>query len=55
MNNWLGRTGRLEGVWHMIALLGLGELSNKPKNMIFEAKLREISVNRCCTGRHCAM
>ena len=33
-----------------------GELSNKPKNIIFEqdeAKLREISVNECCTSKHC--
>ena len=28
------------------------KLSNNHKNIILEAKLREISVNGCCTGKH---
>ena len=28
-------------------------LLNNPKNMIFEAKLRELSVDKCGTSRHC--
>ena len=29
------------------------KLSNNHKNITFEAKLREISANGCCTSRHC--
>ena len=28
-------------------------LLNNPENIMVEAKLRELSVHRCCTGRHC--
>ena len=51
MNDQSRRTGRLEvgPVYDSPA----GEHSKKPKKIIFEAKLREISVNGCWTGRHC--
>ena len=28
-------------------------LLNNPENIMVEAKLRELSVHRCCTSRHC--
>ena len=28
-------------------------LLNNPENIIFEAKLRELSVHRCSIGKHC--
>ena len=28
-------------------------LLNNPENIIFNAKPRQLSVHRCCTGRHC--
>ena len=35
----------------MIALLG--KFSNNCENIIFEAKLKELSVDKCGTSRHC--
>ena len=29
------------------------KLSNNPENIIFEAKLRELSVHECSTSKHC--
>ena len=51
MSDQSRRTGRLEvgPAYDSPA----GEHSKKPKKINFEAKLREISVNRDWTSRHC--